>query len=231
VYGEGEWDDAAGTVHRPDGRRHDDLVAGRWDPVDAAGTPLSPVPASAARTDPRPTNVYAATKLAQEHVCAAWTAATGAALSVLRLQNVYGPGQSLTNSYTGVVALFARLTLAKEPIDVYEDGVIVRDFVFVDDVVSALAAAIAKPPAVRRVVDVGSGQPGTILEAAMLLAEIGEAPAPRVSGRFRDGDVRAASCDVTPTTTDLGWQPAWDLRRGLTALLEWVATRQEAAVR
>ena len=111
-------------------------------PRGPTGEPAVPLPSCAGRTEPRPTNIYAATKLAQEHMLAAWTAAHDTNLSVLRLQNVYGPGQSLTNSYTGIVALFARLAREQRPLEVYEDGRIVRDFVFIDDVVDAVFAAV-----------------------------------------------------------------------------------------
>jgi len=225
VYGDGQWVDEAGEVFYAPARRHDDLAAGRWDPASPSGLTARALPSAAGRTEPRPTNVYAATKLAQEHILESWTAATGTALSVLRLQNVYGPGQSLTNSYTGVLALFARLAVANEPIDVYEDGEIVRDFVFIDDVADALALAVRRPPHGARVVDIGSGAPTTIVEVARRLATHAGGPEPRVSGRFRDGDVRAASCDVGPAGSMLGYRPAWDVDRGLAQLVEWVAAQ------
>ena len=96
-------------------------------------------------TEPRPSNIYAATKLAQEHLLNAWCAATGTPISVLCVQNVYGPGQSLTNSYTGVFALFARLSCASERMKHHRDGVILRDFVFIEDVVSTLQARYLEP--------------------------------------------------------------------------------------
>ncbi len=106
VYGEGAW--RSGTqIFYPQPRSHAQLLAGIWDPQGPTGEPAVPLPSCAGRTEPRPTNIYAATKLAQEHILAAWTAAHDTNLSVLRLQNVYGPGQSLTNSYTGIV-LFSR---------------------------------------------------------------------------------------------------------------------------
>jgi dTDP-L-rhamnose 4-epimerase len=221
VYGEGRWRTASGEPVYPGQRAHADLEAGRWDPLGPNGEPLTSEPSRADLTDARPTNVYAATKLAQEHVCRAWTTAMGSALSVLRLQNVIGPGQALGNSYTGVLTLFARLALGGDTIDVYEDGVITRDFVVVDDVVSALAAAIATPPTGDRTLDVGSGEPATIIEAATAIAGLTGAPEPKVSGRFRDGDVRAAWCDTTRTRAELGWSPAWSLADGLKALVEW----------
>ena len=134
-------------IFYPQPRSHAQLLAGIWDPQGPTGDPAVPLPSCAGRTEPRPTNIYAATKLAQEHILAAWTAAHDTNLSVLRLQNVYGPGQSLTNSYTGIVALFARLAREQRPLEVYEDGRIVRDFVYIDDVVEALFAAIERPAA------------------------------------------------------------------------------------
>src|SRR5947208_6278577 len=101
----------------------------------ASGCNAIALESSSDHSESRPSNIYAATKLAQEHILAAWAAAHDTNLSVLRLQNVYGPGQSLTNSYTGIVALFARLAREHHTLEVYEDGQIVRDFVFIDDVV------------------------------------------------------------------------------------------------
>jgi dTDP-L-rhamnose 4-epimerase len=153
---------------------------------------------------------------------AAWTAAHDTKLSVLRLQNVYGPGQSLTNSYTGIVALFARLAREKHALEVYEDGRIVRDFVYIDDVVEALFSAIESPAAPSRHVDIGSGVPTTIHELARQLATICDAPEPVVVAKFRDGDVRAARCDIEAATSELDWRPKWSLEAGMRALLDWI---------
>ncbi len=224
VYGDGEWTDANGTF-APEPRTHEELLAQQWDPSRPDGGPATPLPSAAAITAPRPGNIYAATKLAQEHVLGAWCAATGSALSVLRLQNVYGPGQSLGNSYTGVLTLFARLATDHQQIDVYEDGEMLRDFVFVDDVASAITTAASRVPARgRRTVDIGSGQGDTLLAVAQRIAALRGAPEPAVSGRFRDGDVRAAFCSIDAATSELGYGPEWSLDRGLPALLDWAAS-------
>lgn len=229
VYGEGAW--LSGQhVFYPRPRTHAQLVAGRWDPQGPDGGAAVPLPSSSERTEARPTNIYAATKLAQEHMLLAWTAARGCALSVLRLQNVYGPGQSLTNPYTGIVSLFARLARARRTLEVYEDGRIVRDFVFIEDVVEALAVAVETPASQTRFLDIGSGVATTIHGLARQLATLCDAPEPTVVGRFRDGDVRAASCDIEPGAVELSWRPAWPLNRGLAALLEWIDSRPEAAL-
>lgn len=227
VYGEGAWQSGA-HIFYPKPRSHAQLVAGVWDPQGPAGEPAVPLPSRADRTEPRPTNVYAATKLAQEHLLAAWTAAHDTNLSVLRLQNVYGPGQSLTNSYTGIVALFARLARQGHALEVYEDGRIVRDFVYIDAVVDALFAAVQRPATQPRCLDIGSGSATTIHELANTIAAMCDAPEPVVVGKFRDGDVRAASCDIEPARTELGWEPMSTLGEGLSALLEWIGGQSDA---
>jgi dTDP-L-rhamnose 4-epimerase len=230
VYGEGEWQCGTHTFHPPP-RSHAQLLAGVWDPQGPTGDPAVPLASCASRTEPRPTNIYAATKLAQEHILAAWTAAHDTHLSVLRLQNVYGPGQSLTNSYTGIVALFARLAREQLSLEVYEDGRIVRDFVYIDDVVEALFAAIEGPAAQPRCLDIGSGIPTTIHELAQTIAAICDAPEPIVVAKFRDGDVRAARCDIAPAKNELDWRPKWSLEEGLRALLEWIGEQAELPVK
>lgn len=226
VYGEGQWRTESGEIFYPAPRDHAQLERAEWDCRPASGEPSSGVPSRAGATEPQPTSIYGATKLAQEHILRSWCLATGSDLSVLRLQNVYGPGQSLTNSYTGIVVLFTRLAAEGTQIPLYEDGAVVRDFVYIDDVADALAAAAAQPPAAKfRLLDVGLGVTSTISDLAGAIAATAGAPTPKVTGAFRDGDVRYATCDITPTTADLGWSPQWDLPRGLAALKEWVSAQ------
>lgn len=228
VYGEGAWQ-YGDAIFYPPPRGHAQLVAGNWDPQGPAGERAVPLPSCAARTEPRPTNIYAATKLAQEHLLAAWVAAHDAQLSVLRLQNVYGPGQSLTNPYTGVVPFFARAAREQRPSEVFEDGQIVRDLVYIDDVVDALFAAIERPATTARCLDIGSGTGTTILELATRIAAIFDAPEPIIVPKFRDGDIRAASCDIEPAKRELHWTPEWALNDGLAALIEWIGDQLETS--
>lgn len=219
VYGEGTWRRADGTLFSPGQRSHAQLAAGQWDFPDAVS-----LPSAAASTVPAPTSVYGATKLAQEHILSAWAGSHDAGLTVLRLQNVYGPGQSLTNSYTGIVSLFSQLARAGETIPLYEDGAIVRDFVLIDDVADALVAVLDRGPQGRSgPYDVGTGVGTTIADLAVAIADFHGAPAPQVNGRFRDGDVRAASTDIAPTLAALDWTPRFDLTSGIAALQRWIA--------
>lgn len=223
VYGEGAWRDRDGVVFYPGPRTAADLAAARWDPTGPNGAPAMPLPHRAGVTEPRPSSVYGATKLAQEHVGIAWCAGTGAPLSILRFQNVYGAGQSPDNPYAGVALLFATTARRRGQIEVYEDGAVVRDFVHVTDVVDALLATVAAPPGDHerrpRVLDIGSGAPVTLLEVARDLATRAGAPAPRVSGSYREGDVRAASACIDDAAQQLGWRPRRTLDDGLDELL------------
>jgi dTDP-L-rhamnose 4-epimerase len=218
VYGEGAWrNEATGDIVYPGQRTREQLERKQW------GFPgLEPVPFSAATTEPHPTSVYGATKLAQEHILTAWALAFGSNPVVLRLQNVYGPGQSLINPYTGIVSLFCRLAREGKSIPVYEDGDIVRDFVFIDDVADAIQAAIDSSQRSSTPYDVGSGSPTTIAEVARWIANRYDAPAPAVNGAYRHGDVRSASCDMTRTVTELGWTPRWPVSNGLERLCVWI---------
>jgi len=217
VYGEGAWRNADGILVYPGQRDKSQLEAKLWDFPG-----LSFEEFSFGRTAPAPTNIYAATKLAQEHILSAWTQAHGSSLDIARLQNVYGPGQALQNSYTGIVCLFARLSRALQRIELYEDGEMLRDFVFIEDVASALLAAIDSPHEGIRFFDVGSGQRTTLAQVAYILSRHYGAPEPFVSGAYRQGDVRHAACDLTPTLQKLNWRPTWALETGLRALCEWV---------
>ena len=224
VYGDGMWQSEDGTTFYPGSRSHEMLEAKQWDYLDQNGKNAQAVAMRADLVEPRPTNIYAATKLAQEHIIRAWTTAYSVPFTVLRFQNVYGPGQSLENSYTGILALFSRLSNEGKPIDVYEDGEIIRDFVYVDDVVQSIVKSIEVPPkpAEERTLDVGSGEAATVNEVARKLSALAQSPEPQVSGKYRDGDVRAASSDISRTREVIGYEPEWPLDRGLAALLEWV---------
>lgn len=220
VYGEGRWSDVeSGAITYPGQRSHAQLESQEWD---FDGTVA--LPSAVATTTPSPTSVYGATKLAQESILSAWASSHDTELTTLRLQNVYGPGQSLINPYTGIVSLFSQLSMAGKSIPIYEDGAIIRDFVFIDDVVNAFEAVLVGPRAVgARTFDVGSGVATSILELAHLIAQIHGAPTPRITGAFRDGDVRNASCDIDQTTLGLNWAPRTSLLSGIETLQAWIA--------
>jgi dTDP-L-rhamnose 4-epimerase len=217
VYGEGAWRRTTGEVLYPGQRGIQMLEAGQWDFPGAEALPFV-----AGVTQTSPTSVYGATKLAQEHILGAWGMAFGIPTSVLRLQNVYGPGQSLNNSYTGILSLFARIARAGESIPVYEDGRMLRDFVFIEDVARAIDLAFERTPQGRRTVDIASGTATTIADVAALIAGIYDAPPPHVNGAFRNGDVRHASSGTEGAREALGFSPEIPLAEGVNRLCTWV---------
>jgi dTDP-L-rhamnose 4-epimerase len=218
VYGEGAWQDrSTGQIVHP-GQRSNEMLQGRqWDFPG-----LAPVPHDARTVRPMPASVYGSTKLCQENLVTAWCRAMGVTAVLYRLQNVYGPGQSLTNPYTGIVPLFARIAKAGDSIPVYEDGAIVRDFVYIDDVASAILAGIDLEDSTTDPLDIGSGAGTSIEGLAALVADRYGAPAPHVTGQFRDGDVRSGVADIDAAQAVLAWRPVVPVERGLGLLCDWI---------
>ena len=222
VYGEGSWQRPDGTTFLPGQRSHAQFERGEWDFEGAV-----PLPSEATRTWPSPTSVYGATKLAQENILSAWAGSNDAELTILRFQNVYGPGQSLSNPYTGIVSLFSQLAMRGESIPIYEDGLITRDFVYIDDIANSVATVITdRPRHSPALFDVGSGVGTTIMQLATHIADFHGAPAPHVTGAYRDGDVRHAEVDISRTLNSLEWLPAWSVERGISALQGWIASQR-----
>ena len=225
VYGEGAWKTAEGAQFYPGCRSRVQLEKKQWAHRGPRGESAEPVANRADQVFPQPVSVYGATKLAQEHVLSAWCSAFGSALTVFRCQNVYGPGQSPGNPYTGVLTFFATQAARKQRLDVYEDGEIYRDFVHVEDVVSAMAAALAQPAPGVRTLDLGAGVRSTILEVARSVSKLYGIDAPAVSGRYRDGDVRSAWADISLTRAAIGYTPKWKIDDGLASLKAWLESR------
>ncbi|WP_435595970.1 NAD-dependent epimerase/dehydratase family protein [Streptomyces albogriseolus] len=217
VYGEGRYECAGHGVVRPGPRAVEDLAAGRFEPpCPVCGAALAPgLVAEDAPADPR--NVYATTKLAQEHLAAAWARATGGSAVSLRYHNVYGPGMPRDTPYAGVASFFRSALARGEAPRVFEDGDQRRDFVHVRDVASANVAALeADPPAgALTAYNTGSGTPHTVGEMARALAEAHGGPSPVVTGDYRLGDVRHITADSTRLRADLGWKPEVTFEAGM----------------
>lgn len=218
VYGEGAWRDIiTGNISYPGQRTKRMLESGVWDFAGMVSLPLA-----ADLTETHPTSIYGATKLAQEHVMSSWALAHGVTLDILRFQNVYGPGQSLVNSYTGIVPYFSRIARVKERVPLFEDGAITRDFIFIDDAADAIVKAVTDRVVGKRVFDIGSGVATSILELAEMITMMYDAPAPLITGQFRHGDVRHSVCEITRATEELNWTPRKPLWDGLRSLCQWI---------
>jgi dTDP-L-rhamnose 4-epimerase len=223
VYGDGAWENPiSGEIIYPGARSRDQLARGEWD----YGT-LRAVPSTACLTKATPASVYGATKLAQEHVIRAWCDGFGTSPAIARLQNVYGPGQSLSNPYTGIVALFCRMARAGKSIPLYEDGKMLRDFVLIDDVVSGLLAVLDAPEIAPHPYDIGTGRAASIHDIGAAIAGLYDAPGPWISGQYRFGDVRHASCKIEATASALAWRPKIQIAEGLSRLKQWIETQSD----
>lgn len=223
VYGEGYYVTRDGRVLDAIRRRPEDLRAGRWDPMSEAGEPLTAVPTD---EDKRPdlASIYALTKFAQERAVMIFGDAYETEAVALRLFNVFGAGQALSNPYTGVLANFAsRIAKGARP-TVFEDGMQRRDFVHVEDVARAFRLAWEAPAAAGEVFNVGSGRACTITEVAELLAaEMGRPDlSPEILGRARAGDIRNCFADISKARHLLGYDPTRSLDDSLGPFVEWV---------
>lgn len=227
VYGEGAYVcrscEPAGRRCFPAPRLQQQLAAKEWQPrCPACKAPLEAV---ATREDDRlqPASIYAATKLAQEDLVRIGASSQGLAHAVLRFQNVYGEGQSLSNPYTGILSIFSTRIRLGLSLPVYEDGEESRDFVHVDDVVAAIAKAVDQPVAQGITANVGSGAATSIMEVARLLASLMNAAVlPHVSGAYRIGDIRHNFADLARLEAGLGIRPQIAIEDGLARFVDWV---------
>lgn len=219
VYGEGRYTCGRHGIVRPGPRARRDLDLGRFEPpCPDCGAPLAPgLVGEDAPTDPR--NVYATSKLAQEHLAASWARATGGRAISLRYHNIYGDGMPRDTPYAGVAAFFRSALENGEPPRVFEDGAQRRDFLHVSDVATANAVALAavaeQAEGTLRAYNTGSGEPHTVGEMAAELARAFGGPGPRVTGEYRLGDVRHITASAERLRRELGWRPGVSFAAGM----------------
>jgi len=217
VYGEGRYACAVHGIVRAGPRRVRDLDAGRFEPpCPECGAPLHPqsIPEDAP-VDPR--NVYAATKLHQEHLAQAFSRETAVPVTALRYHNVYGPRMPRDTPYAGVASIFASALAAGRAPAVFEDGGQLRDFVHVRDVARANVLALTASEPVAGAFNVCSGTPRSVGEMARALHAVheGDAPEPRVTGAYRLGDVRHVFADAALARRELGFEAGEDFAAGI----------------
>lgn len=223
VYGEGACVDAQGNLTPAVARLAEDLTRGDYEPKSSTGAALTPVATSAETCTVAPASVYASTKLMQEYLLTQAFWGTAVDVGILRLQNVYGPGQSMLNPYTGVISIFADQIMQGKTLNIYEDGEITRDFVFVEDVVAAFAATLSVARMNAAIVDIGAGEASTIIDVArQLIALVGtERNDLTITGQFRAGDIRFALGDITRAKALLNWAPQVSTAQGLARFAQW----------
>ncbi|MBB4066128.1 NAD-dependent epimerase/dehydratase family protein [Gellertiella hungarica] len=229
VYGEGLYQGPDGTRFNRIRRRPEWVRAGQWEPRGPNGEALQPVATDEEKLVDL-ASIYALTKYAQERQVLIFGEAYEVEAVALRLFNVFGAGQALSNPYTGVLANFAARLANGQPPTIFEDGEQRRDFVHVRDVALAFRLALEQPQARGHVINIGSGQSYSVSDVAVMLAEAMGVPdiAPEILGKARSGDIRNCFADISKARELLGFEPRYRLEQSLGPFVEWV--RGTAAV-
>ncbi|MGH8179261.1 MAG: SDR family NAD(P)-dependent oxidoreductase [Steroidobacter sp.] len=220
VYGEGLYRHG-GASYEPPMRSRERLSRAQWE-LEEEGSRLEPV-ATPETKRTAPASVYALSKFDQEQLCLMFGAAYKAPTVALRFFNVYGPHQSLSNPYTGVLAIFASRCLNRNSPLIFEDGMQRRDFVSVWDIAQACRLALTTS-AVGEVFNIGSGRSRTILEIAGSVIEALNSPVePVITGKYRIGDIRHCFADIGKARQLLNYEPRVRFEDGLSELATWLA--------
>lgn len=224
IYGEGKYrHPQTGEISYPTARQEADMQVGKFQVL----CPKTGVELELLATDEdskiHPSSVYGITKQNQEQMVMTVCASIGVAAVALRYQNVYGPGQSLSNPYTGILSIFSTRIKNGNDINVFEDGLESRDFVYIDDVVDATYRSITDDRANNQVFGVGSGVATTVIEVAETLKSCyGAEVAIHTTGNFRLGDIRHNYADLTKIRALLNFEPQFDFKTGIRNFAAWV---------
>jgi dTDP-L-rhamnose 4-epimerase len=229
IYGEGLYRDQDGNLVEDAQRQALRDGQANWEPVDEHGRPLVPV-ATPEWKRPNLSSIYALNKYVQERTTHIMAPPYGIEGVCLRLFNVYGAGQALSNPYTGVLAIFASRLLNGQVPMIFEDGEQRRDFVHVRDVARAFATALEHPQAPGGTFNVGSGRDISVRQVGEELARAmgRNSIEPQIVHKARIGDIRHCFCDTTKARDELGFEAHEDFTAGLAELAEWVG--QQTAV-
>lgn len=229
IYGEGRYHSSKMGYIYPTHRLPDDMDNGNFE-VSYCGADEITLVSTDEASKIHPSSVYGITKQNQEQMIMTVCPTIGIAPVAFRYQNVYGPGQSLSNPYTGILSIFSTLIKNGRGINVFEDGKESRDFVFIEDVVDATIAGLESDKANGEIFNVGYGAPTDVLTIAKTLMKLYKADLPiTISGAYRLGDIRHNYADMTKIKTKLGFTPKTDFETGITQFVNWV-NEQDIAV-
>ena len=227
IYGEGKYLCKNDGVVYPNQRQDIDMANGKFNLVCFKCNEPLQLLATDEHSKIHPSSIYGITKQHQEQMILLIGKSLNIPAVALRYQNVYGPGQSLSNPYTGILSIFSTRLLNGNDIDIYEDGQESRDFVFIDDVVSATILALEKKKANNQIFNVGSGIATSVSEVANLLKSLYNSDIKiSVSGKYRLGDIRHNYADLSKIRSELGFSPKFDFISGITLFVNWVKTQE-----
>lgn len=222
IYGEGAYRTPDGRVVYPGHRSDQAMAAGDFEVHMPGYSRLELLPTDESSTL-HPSSVYGITKQMQESLVMTVSPTIGIEPVSLRYQNVYGPGQSLKNPYTGILSIFSTLIRQGKGINVFEDGLESRDFVYIDDVVEATYLAVTHPAAAGGTFNVGSGVATTVNEVVRTLFRAFGTEVPvKISGNYRLGDIRHNVADISRVREALGFESRVSFDEGVSRFAEWV---------
>lgn len=227
IYGEGKYVCDNHGITYPNQRNDSDMANKQFNLKCEICISTLKLAATDETSKIHPSSIYGKTKQIQEEMVMQKAELLGIPAVSFRYQNVYGPGQSLTNPYTGILSIFSTRILNGNPLDIYEDGEESRDFVYIDDVVNATIMGIEKEEANGQVFNVGSGVTTTVKKVAEYLRSSYNSEVEiAISGKYRLGDIRHNYADLTKINNILGFIPEYDFQKGICEFVEWVNTQE-----
>jgi dTDP-L-rhamnose 4-epimerase len=227
IYGEGKYCCDEHSFIYPGVRKQENLLAGKYEPT----CPICDKECSLVETDEdsklHPTSFYGLTKQVQEQMTLMFARTIGISGFALRYQNVYGPGQSLNNPYTGILAIFANQARENKPINIFEDGRESRDFVYIEDVIDATLSCIKYPGNEIESLNVGSGECITVIEVANEIIDFFNSKSEvTITGNFRNGDIRHNVASLDKIRGLLNYEPKWRFKDGIKQFLNWAENQK-----
>ncbi|MBC8267000.1 MAG: NAD-dependent epimerase/dehydratase family protein [Flavobacteriales bacterium] len=227
IYGEGKYECNLHGVVYPNEREDKNMASQIFESICTKCKNQLSVKPTDENSKIHPASIYGITKHQQEQMVLLMGKTLNIPAVALRYQNVYGPGQSLSNPYTGILSIFSTRILNGNNIDIYEDGKESRDFVYISDVVDATILALEKSEANHQIFNVGSGVATTVSEVAETLKSLYQSDVEiSISKKYRLGDIRHNYADLTKIKKDLGFKPTFDFKTGITNFVAWVKTQK-----
>lgn len=222
VYGEGKYQDSQSKMIYPESRSVELMHKGIFEMTDENGQNLEPL-ATDENSKLHPTSFYGLTKLQQEQMVSMVCNSIGINFVILRYQNVFGIGQSLLNPYTGILSIFSTQILNGNSLNIFEDGLMTRDFVNINDTVEATIRSLEKESANNETINIGTGVATNVLSVANLLVNAYKKEVSiEISGDFRIGDIRHNFADLGKAKRLLDFQPKVSFEKGIWEFTKWV---------
>lgn len=228
IYGEGKYNSPEYGIVFPNSRTFNNVKESFEVCCPNSGKYNLELEATDESSKIHPSSFYGITKQVQEQMIILAAQLKSINGFALRYQNVYGPGQSLKNPYTGILSIFTRLAIQNEEINIFEDGLESRDFVHIEDVVAATISCLKFEKKGQHILNVGSGIPTNVLEVAQeIVSYLKSESKIKISGAFREGDIRHNYADLNRINEVIGFEPIWNFKEGLHSFIDWALLQND----